>query len=249
MNFKVFSNHATTSSERYPNVREARLSEDNDSKTGELECNFPNEENLSCVLRESKAHETVNAELPQCREGKTRWFFLLIPFFALPSYFFPILRTVYYITPSVAVCSYVILYHCPYFLKSMHTKPLYFEDLEDNEAIRESLKRKFQDVFLKIINVLLAIIVGGLVDYFLYRFQRSSLSWFEILGLIGGMLSLYRTMWDYVGRFLLMVLMLKKEQLRSPSSALLAVRPELDPPALSLNDGYGVNKCSTDDVV
>jgi hypothetical protein len=96
----------------------------------------------------------------------------------------------------------------------MHTKPFYFEDLEDAEAIDENLKLHFQAIFLRVMNVVLAFIIGGLADYGIYRFHESSLGWFEILGLVGGLLSLYRTVWDHIGRFILMYLLIKKHRRR-----------------------------------
>ena len=151
-------------------------------------------------------------ELPNCREGKTRWLLMLIPVLAIPPLFVEELRSVLYVTPSTILGSYVILYHCPYFLKSMHTKPLYFEELEDSEVIDRHLKKRFQEIFLKIINVILAFVMGGVVDYAFYRFHDSTLSWFEIMGLIGGMLSLYRSAWDHIGRILLLYLALEKDK-------------------------------------
>ena len=151
--------------------------------------------------------------IPSCRKGKSRWSLLCIPLLSIPPIFFEELRGVIYVTPASIISSFLILYHYPYFLKSMHTKPLYFEDLEDNGEIDDELKRKFQHIFIIVINVILAFIMGGIVDYAFYRVHNSSLNWFELTGLVGGMLSLYRSLWDYVGRFLLLVLMIKKEKL------------------------------------
>lgn len=149
-------------------------------------------------------------ELPHCRQGKTRWFMLVIPLMAIPPIFLKYFQSVLYITPCTVLGSYIILYHFPYFLKSMHTRPLYFEELENNEEIDKNLKKCFQDIFLKVINIVLAIVIGAIVDYAFYRFHDSKLSWFEILGLIGGMLSLYRSAWDYIGRVLLLWLSFQK---------------------------------------
>jgi len=157
----------------------------------------------------------IMTDLPQCRPGRTRWFMLIIPLMMIPPLFLEDLRTVLYVTPCTILGSYIVLYHCPYFLKSMHTRPLYFEELEDNGEIDKALKKRFQDIFLKVINVVLAIVMGAIVDYAFYRFHDSKLSWFEILGLMGGMLSLYRSAWDHIGRILLLWLALRKDDYKT----------------------------------
>lgn len=146
------------------------------------------------------------------RESINYYYLIIIPLLFLPCIFFEFATQVYYITPCSLISFYLILYNYPYFLKSIHTKPLYFEDLEDNDAIDSEVKRKFQKTFLIIINFILPFIASAIVDYMVYRFRDSSLSWFEVLGFVGGMISLYRSIWDHVGRFLLMYLMDKKQK-------------------------------------
>ena len=105
----------------------------------------------------------------------------------------------------------LFLYNCPYFVRCIHIKPIYFEDLQVDEKIDPSVKTKFQDIFTRTMNIMLALAITGLVNYALYKMKDSPLSLFELFGMLGGIMSLYRTIWDYIGKILLNILVLKKE--------------------------------------
>ena len=146
----------------------------------------------------------------KCRPGKSRWCLLFIPLGLLPLIFVPILQTYIYVSCYTLVSSMLFLYNCPFFIQCLHIKPIYFEDLQVDENIDSTVKTKFQDIFTRALNVLLAMALTILVNYTLYKMKDSPLSIFELFGLLGGIISLYRTIWDYIGKILLKILIIKK---------------------------------------
>lgn len=142
--------------------------------------------------------------------NKKRVLLIIIPFGCLPIFLVQTCRTIVYVSCYTFSASVIFLFNFPYFIQCLHLKPIYFEDLIINENIEPMIKTKFQDIFTRILNVLLAIALTILVNYGLYRLQDSTLSYFELLGILGGIISLYRTIWDYIGKLVLKILMIKK---------------------------------------
>lgn len=88
-------------------------------------------------------------------------------------------------------------------MRELHAKPTWIEDIEDVACVNPSERLRYQRWFLLVHNVVSSLVLAILVDYRVWRVGDSSLSWFEILGVVGGFVSLYTTMQGYVGAVLL----------------------------------------------
>ena len=124
-------------------------------------------------------------------------------------------RTLYYILPTTAISIYVILLNFPNIVKIAHSKPVYFNDLEDINGASEKLKKKYQQIFVVILQILLTVIMSGMFYYYYSRFHNTTLSNLEILGVLGGYISLLSKIERLVGKSLLSILNYYKKS--SPS--------------------------------
>jgi hypothetical protein len=115
-------------------------------------------------------------------------------------------RSIYYVTASVVLSTASILLNFPKIIHFLHGKSVSYEDLEDEHAVEVRMKRRFQRAFEVTITATLAILMGAMIDYYLDRFNHTELSSLEILGVIGGFMSLLYKVEDFIGKVLLIVL-------------------------------------------
>jgi hypothetical protein len=97
----------------------------------------------------------------------------------------------------------------------MHEKPVYYEDLEDNEVECFSERKAYQRLFTKIIQPPLSLFVAILAAYLIYKVKHSNLSPFEIVGIVGGNLSMYSKAQKWIGQVALWYLKRKKDKLQT----------------------------------
>jgi hypothetical protein len=112
-------------------------------------------------------------------------------------------RSIFYITPAVTLSSASILINFPKIIHLLHGKSVSFEDLEDEHAVDIIMKKRFQRTFEITITIALAVLMAVLIDYYLDRFQKTELSNLEILGVVGGFMSLLYKIEDFIGKLLL----------------------------------------------
>ncbi len=126
-----------------------------------------------------------------------QWFtiFILIAFMA-----FPQCRTRLYMVPAGVVIVYILFNQYPFLSRRMHQRKLTYEDLEDIRDADPELRRRFQIVFMRVQQIGGAICAGILVLYGFHVFDNDQ-SVFEIIGILGGLLSLYAKIFGYVGSF------------------------------------------------
>lgn len=159
-----------------------------------------------------------------------RYFLPLLFLYFLPI-FFSKLRTSEFITPVSVTNTFVVLYNFPILSLIFHSKPIYFEDLRD-ETLEDGLKDKFQKDFLIVISVALSFLSGVLANYFLFQIHTSSLKWFELIGVMGGVFSLYVKFQNGIGKILIYGMQWRKRRFSTPHPDL--PQPYLDPPSLNL---------------
>ena len=129
--------------------------------------------------------------------------------------FYPKLSSNYYfITPIVFVWSYLIFYNFPFFVKILHTKPTYFEDLHDNTLAEERRKLRYQNIFTITLQLGAAISVAILFDYWMYQVKPDT-SWSEVFGITGGILGTFSTGLAFYGNFVLNILKRKKDKMET----------------------------------
>jgi len=149
--------------------------------------------------------------------------------FFLPSVlFFPLMllfnnfKNDFYIFFSSAISIFLFFWVFPYLSKILYTKPIYFEDLDDNNEnkIIENkilynieLSKKFKDRFIILQQFLVSITFGLVVEYIYYRSKQNEYKTMELFGLIGGILSLLAKIIRLSGKCMLSVLYkLKKKE-------------------------------------
>ena len=152
---------------------------------------------------------------------------IIFPFIRLIPYdLFDFARTIYYTSITTAISSYVILVNFPKIIKSIHSRPLYFNDLDDTfdypnhqenpnnqeNKIDQVTQKKFQSIFIVTLQFFGAIMVTAMVDYYLYRYRATKLSGIEIFGILGGFISLLTKIERIIGKILLTILSYMKNK-------------------------------------
>ena len=112
----------------------------------------------------------------------------------------PWFRTRYYAIPAVSASVFVLLLVYPYLARRMHQRKLTYEDLEDLRDADSVLRHRFQVVFTRVQQVGGAICAGMLTLYGFHVFEHQErLTAFEIVGVLGGLLSRYERVYGYIG--------------------------------------------------
>jgi len=111
----------------------------------------------------------------------------------IPAKFFDWARNPYYSTTTSFVASYAVLLNVPSLLRAAHKAPITFDDLNDEKAIDPRLRERFQSIFIFTLQICTSLIVSGLCYYYTYTYKNSQLSMFEVFGVVGGFVSLLRS--------------------------------------------------------
>jgi len=136
------------------------------------------------------------------------------------------LQNDFYIFISCLVSSFILTWNFPYFSKFGYTKPIYFEDLEQekidyNKVVKNKLisnienSKKFQNRFIFFQQIILSVTMALIIDYSTHRYKNTQLVFTEILGLLGGLFTLYLKITQMIGKVILKLLYknMKKERL------------------------------------
>jgi len=118
----------------------------------------------------------------------------------------------YYVTASIGLTSIIFLYNFPFFTRFVHTRPMYFRDLEDANEPNETKKYMYQISFMHVMNFVLTIFLCIFFDYIIYTLQEKDHSWLEALSFIGGLIKILGTVQENFGKFLLYVLNFAKNK-------------------------------------
>jgi hypothetical protein len=112
-------------------------------------------------------------------------------------------RNIYYINFSVIFSTLAILGNFPKIIHFFHAKPVTYDDLEDENAVTLRTRKRFQKVYLFIVAIIFSIIITGVLDYYLDRFNNTSLSNKDKFALVGGFISLTLRLGNIATKFLL----------------------------------------------
>lgn len=115
--------------------------------------------------------------------------------------FVPVLHNTVVVTLTALVGSFLLCRAFPKVTVVMHMAPLYYDDLQDLRS-RHS--------FALLSAGTMSLLAAAVLNYAVFRIQHSSLSQFELVGMVGGMLSLYSTCHEAVGKVLLQLLHRRK---------------------------------------
>ena len=117
--------------------------------------------------------------------------------------------SLYFLSPICFVSSFALLCNFPQLGSWIHTKPLHVNDLR----VIHSKKQNFLWWYTYITNALLAVVITGIIDWtFTIQKKHLSASAVEILGTLGGVLSLYLKIESVVATSLLHLTFQCKQQ-------------------------------------
>lgn len=134
---------------------------------------------------------------------------LLLPFVLLPLLvFLPApgyewSKSLYFVMPTSIIAVYGLLLNFPTLVARAHSRPLYYDDLEDDRYIDPAIKRRFQFIFVIILQITLTLIISGMIYYYYDRFHITGLSKIEIFGVLGGFISLLLKIENMIGKSIL----------------------------------------------
>ena len=139
--------------------------------------------------------------------------------------YFDKLRNDIYIFCSCLISALIICWNFPAIAKLGYTKPIYFEDLENTNKISKKLlkekiinniesSKNFQYQFILVQQIILSITIALVIEYASYRYKSTNLLFTEVLGLLGGLVSLYSKITKLFGRMLLKCLYMRKKKQR-----------------------------------
>ena len=160
--------------------------------------------------------------------------FLLPISIIMPSMlYFSIFQNDYYIFLSVFISLLVITWNFPYLSKFSYTRPIYFEDLNDdnNSKVRKKilynmeLSKKFKNRFIIFQQFILSITIAIVVEYISFKYRNGNYQPLEFLGYIGGILSLYTKFIRYFGKGVLVLLYHMKRKEKEKLLIKLNVKP------------------------
>jgi hypothetical protein len=138
---------------------------------------------------------------------------VLLPFIAvIPYNQLAWSRNLYFIVPASGVGTYIILLNFPSLVKAVHSRPLYYDDLEDIRFVDYSVRRRYQFVFILILQITFTIIISGLIYYYYNRFHLTTLSNVEMFGVFGGCISLLLKIENNIGTAVLNIINLVKNK-------------------------------------
>lgn len=135
------------------------------------------------------------------------------------------LQNDFYIFISCLVSSFILTWNFPYFSKFGYTKPIYFEDLEQekidyNKVVKNKIisnienSKKFQNRFILFQQIILSVTLALIIDYSTHRYKNTQLIFTEILGLLGGLVTLYLKITQMIGKVILKMLYKNKKKER-----------------------------------
>lgn len=130
--------------------------------------------------------------------------FMFLPFIAIiPIPELEWSKSLYFLISASAVSTYVLLINFPSIVKKVHSRPLYYDDLEDGRYVAPAIRKRFQFIFVCILQITLTIIISGLIYYYYDRLHNTELSTIEIFGVLGGFISLLLKIENFIGKFTL----------------------------------------------
>lgn len=135
---------------------------------------------------------------------------LIVPIACISLLFFRWFENPMWMIPSVFISAFIVFHNFPYTTKWLNVKPIYLEDLHANEIIEPEIKEKFEKLFSYIIQLFMSIVIASLILYFMNKIHENP-PILELLGMIGGLISLFVSVQNSIGSILL-TCMTKKQR-------------------------------------
>jgi len=143
---------------------------------------------------------------------------IIMPFFI----YFENFQNIFYIFIASFVSSFILVFTFPQITRMIYKKPIYFEDLylDDKEQIKNHIKilhnientKKFQNNFILSQQIMMALAISLIIEYLTYKIINNSYETMELLGLLGGLISLYVKIITIIGKLFLGFLYYQKKK-------------------------------------
>ncbi len=115
-------------------------------------------------------------------------------------------RSLYYILFTTSIATYALLLNFPSIVRRVHSRPLYYNDLEDDKYVDPAIRQRFQYLFIFILQITLTVIISGLIYYYYDKMHVSKLTSIEMIGVLGGFVSLLLKIEHAIGKLALSLL-------------------------------------------
>ena len=150
------------------------------------------------------ADETVPKSVT-CMRAKRCMLLWIVPcvLFIIPIRQVTAFSDMYSIVPLAFLASYGIFLNFPALVKIPYSRPFYYEDLRDEKYVLNRYRNRFKAVFVAWAQLILAIILCGLIYYYSQKYNSSALSGIEIMGVMGGFISLFKSASNVAGTIVL----------------------------------------------
>jgi hypothetical protein len=138
--------------------------------------------------------------------------------------FFDIFRNKFYIFLSTFISLLIFTWNFSYLAQLCYSKPIYFEDLDnnidENKRIKHKimynieLSNKFKNKFIMFQQFLASIAFAIVAEYISIKYNHTTYDTIELLGVIGGLISLQAQFIQICGQLFLSLLYYLKEKER-----------------------------------
>ena len=128
------------------------------------------------------------------------------------------LNTPYYIVPISILTALVVFMVVPYFTDYIYERNVKFKDLVDHFAMQPDEKIKYLTWHRYLLFVLSSCVIGCLVYYYVFEFRNSSLTWFEMTGMVRGIVTYYYDIQHVISRYIKNFLHSIKEYVKKQKS-------------------------------
>lgn len=171
--------------------------------------------------------------------------------------YFDKLRNDIYIFISCMISSLIICWNFPKLAKLGHMRPIYIEDLDELDNLNKKVikkkilntiesSKKFQYRFVLVQQLILSITLALIIEYATYRYKNTQLFLTEILGLLGGLVSLYSKITRMLGKLILYILYQNKKKEREKMIQEITDKLEYRYSFRELLSNNGVSKSASD---
>lgn len=163
--------------------------------------------------------------------SRARWFnltLLLIPLILVLTFIFHEKHALIYTPISWAIASFILFVNFPDLLLSLHSRPLYYDDLviqdyNDGEATDlydNNFRKKYQNIFRWIVTITSSIMVALIVEIWYFKDDyfpdndksNGVVTWTVVLSIIGGLSKIYYVCSLGIGKIIMWALKYFKQR-------------------------------------
>ena len=146
---------------------------------------------------------------------------------------------------ATTVTGFVIVYNVPFIISAAHSKPKYIEDIVLEYELTDDKRQKYKRIFEYVIGFFSSVLLGGLV-YNTLRTNNEIIGWMNLVGITGGILSMYGKFLKFAGKAFLSCLDRIKKQKETKSTTNSTEIAMQDITRISINPETRDNKRAPD---